>query len=284
MLLEAGAVIDAIDVDHRSTAVHWMLDSRTDLARYLVERGATVDIFLAAALGLRERATALLRDDASQLSLRTGQGEYGARPPSSFNISLWNIGPNMTPLQAAAMFGHDETVRAMEAFATPAQRLLLACHRGDGDTARAIVAADPGIVERLGADDRRALTDEAWAPNPAAVRLMLELGFDPSVPSVSGPRGGTALHCAAWEGSVECVAAILEYPTGKALINVREPNWNGTPLSWCAHGSTNCGNPKADHGQVAQLLIAAGAPVELEMRDWHGSDDFQDVIESALRK
>lgn len=284
MLLEAGADIDAIDVDHRSTAAHWMLDSRADLARYLVERRAEVDIFLAAALGLAERATALLREDASLLSLRTGQGEYGEKPPSSFHISLWNIGSNMTPLQVAAKFGHLDTLRAMERLATPAQRLLLACHRGDSDTARSIVAANPGIVERLGPDDRRALTDEAWAPNAPAVRLMLELGFDPSVPSVSGPRGGTALHCAAWEGSVECVAAILDYPTGKALINVREPNWNGTPLSWCAHGSRNCGNPKADHGQVAQLLIAAGAPVELEMREWDGSDEFQDVIEATLQR
>jgi ankyrin repeat protein len=284
LLLDAGADIDAIDVDHRSTAAHWMLDSRADLARYLVERGATVDVFLAAALGLTERATALLGDDASLLSLRTGQGDYGEKPPSSFHISLWNVGSNMTPLQAAAKFCHEDTVRAMEAFATPAQRLLLSCHRGDGETARRIVAADPGIVERLGPDDRRALTDEAWAPNPPAVRLMLELGFDPSVPSVSGPRGGTALHCAAWEGSVECVAAILEYPTGNSLIDVREPNWNGTPLNWCAHGSRNCGNPKADHGKVAELLIAAGTAVDSGMLDWDGSDDFQDVIEAALQR
>jgi ankyrin repeat protein len=284
MLVEAGADIDATDVDHRSTPAHWMLDSRADLARYLVERGAAADIFLAAALGLTERATALLRDNPSLLSLRTGQGDYGEQPPSSFHISLWNIGSNMTPLQAAAKFGHDDALRAMEAFATPAQRLLLACHRGDADTARAIVEADPGIVERLGPEDRRALTDEAWAPNPPAVRLMLDLGFDPSVPSVSGPKGGNALHCAAWEGSDAAVAAILEYPSGRALINVREPNWNGTPLSWCAHGSTNCGNPKANHGQVARLLIAAGALFEPEMRDWHGSDDFQDVMEQAQRR
>jgi ankyrin repeat protein len=284
LLLDAGADIDATDVDHRSTAAHWMLDSRAELARYLADRGATVDIFLAAALGLTRRAVELLTEDPSLLSLRTGQGDYGEKPPSSFHISLWNIGSNMTPLHTAAKFGHAGTVQAMEAFATPAQCLLLACHRGDGDTARAIVEANPGIVERLGPDDRRALTDEAWAPNPPAVRLMLELGFDPSVPSVSGPKGGNALHCAAWEGSTECVAAILEYPAGRALINVREPNWNGTPLSWCSHGSTNCGNPKADHGAVARLLIAAGAEVEPEMRDWNGSDDFQDVIEQTLRR
>ncbi|MFL5594562.1 MAG: ankyrin repeat domain-containing protein, partial [Gemmatimonadaceae bacterium] len=51
MLLAAGADIDARDVDHHSTAAEWMLDQkrgagRFDLARYLVERGASTDIFL----------------------------------------------------------------------------------------------------------------------------------------------------------------------------------------------------------------------------------------------
>jgi len=84
LLLAAGADIDARDIDHRSTAAEWMIgdveapgESRIGIARYLVERGASADIFLAAALGLMDRARALLARDASLLSLRTGQGEYG---------------------------------------------------------------------------------------------------------------------------------------------------------------------------------------------------------------
>src|SRR5439155_22606805 len=53
LLLDAGADIDAVDVDHRSTAAEWMLgdvekpaQSRCHLSRYLVERGAKDDIFL----------------------------------------------------------------------------------------------------------------------------------------------------------------------------------------------------------------------------------------------
>jgi hypothetical protein len=115
------------------------------------------------------------------------------------------------------------------------------------------------------------------------VDLMLELGFDPGVPSASGPTGGNALHCASWEGSVECVSAILRYATGRALINTRDATYNGTPLSWCAHGSANCGNPNARHDEVARLLIAAGAAVESEMANWGGSDAFQAVIDEALR-
>jgi ankyrin repeat protein len=145
----------------------------------------------------------------------------------------------------------------------------------------AIVRDNPGIVERLGPVEQRALTDEAWAPNPPAVELMMELGFDPSVPSVSGPTGGNALHCAAWEGSVAAVEAILRYPRGRALLDARETTYGGTPLSWCCHGSTNCGNPRANHAEVARLLIAAGAHVDPEMEGC--SEPMQAVLDAAKR-
>ncbi|MFL5630444.1 MAG: ankyrin repeat domain-containing protein, partial [Gemmatimonadaceae bacterium] len=82
MLLAAGADIDARDVDHRSTAAEWMLEQkrgagRFDLARYLVERGASADIFLAAALGLSDRVRTMLQGNPKLLDLRTGQGAYG---------------------------------------------------------------------------------------------------------------------------------------------------------------------------------------------------------------
>ena len=290
LLLAAGADIDARDVDHRSTPAEWMTGdadnparSRVELARYLVDRGASVDIFLAAALGRTDHARRLLDADPAALRLRTGQGAYGEQPPSSFHIYLWTLGANRSPMQVAAARGSTETLRLMERFAGPAERLLLACHTGDADAARAIARDHPGLVATLGDADRRALTDEAWAANTPAVELLLELGFDPAVPSVSGPTGGTALHCAAWEGSVGCVSAILRYPSGRALVNAREPSFNGTPLSWCSHGSVNCGNPDADHAGVARLLIESGAHVDAEMLNWVGSEGVRVAIEEALR-
>jgi ankyrin repeat protein len=268
LLLHAGADPDARDVDHRSTPAQWMLGdaddpdkSRLAIAKYLVERGASADIFLAAAIGDTARARALLDANPALLQLRTGQGEYGERPPSSFHIYLWTIGSNFTPLQTASQFHQPETLDAMRPYASAEQRLLLACHEGNRDEALAIVDAHPGIIDRLSGADRRALTDEAWSANAPAVELMMELGFDPSVPSVSGPTGGTALHCAAWEGSVDCVSAILRYPRGRVLVHTQDSTYHGTPLNWCDHGSLNCGNPRADHAEVARLLLAAGARV-----------------------
>jgi ankyrin repeat protein len=286
LLLDRGADLDARDVDHRSTAAEWMLgdapdEARIELAKYLVDRGASADIFLAAALGLTDRARARLREDPSLLALRTSQGEYGERPPSSYHIYQWTIGPNLSPLQVAAKFRQRDTLEAMKHFASPQQRLLLACHLGQRDEAHAIVRANPGIVESFEPADRRALTDEAWSANAPAVELMLELGFDPSERSVTGPTGGNALHCAAWEGSVDCVAAILRHPAGRALLETRDSTYHGTPLGWCCHGSANCGNPSANHAEVARLLLAAGARPDPEMIGC--SDAMQVVLELALR-
>ena len=289
LLLEAGADIDARDVDHRSTPAQWMLGdvddaskSRVSVASYLVERGASTDIFLAAALGLTSVVRAMLERDSSLLSLRTGQGDYGEKRPSSYHIYFWTIGSNFTPLETASRFHQRETLKVMTQFASPEQRLLLACHEGDRGEAQAIVRANAGIVQRLAGSDRAALTDEAWRANARAVEVMMELGFDPAaIGGLSFPRA-SALHCAAWEGSVDCVTAILRYPAGRALVAVRDETYRGTPLGWCSHGSVNCGNPKANHAEVARLLIAAGARPDPDMQG--GSDEVQAVIDSAIHE
>jgi len=72
--------------------------------------------------------------------------------------------------------------------------------------AEALANHPAAIVAGLGATDRAALTDEAWATNAPAVALMLDLGFDPGAISPTTHNGGTALHCAAWQGSAACVA------------------------------------------------------------------------------
>jgi hypothetical protein len=284
LLLARGADPDARDLDHRSSPAEWMIgdvivpeDSRIDLARYLVERGAPADIFLAAALGLPNSAREILERDPAALSLRTSQGDYDEKAPSSYHIYQWTLGPNLSPMQVAARRGHESTLDVMRRYASPPELLLLACHLGQREEARALVAKHAGLVADM-KDQHRAVADEAWASNAPAVALLMELGFDPSVP---GPQRANALHCASWEGSVECVMAILTYPSGRALIDVREPSYGGTPLSWFSHGSMNCGNPKADHATVARLLIAAGSQVTEDMRDW-GSPGFQSAIAEAL--
>ena len=268
LLLDAGADINARDMDHRATPAQWMLDRRRgagryELAQYLVERGAAADIFLAAALGLTERALALLQADASLLNLRTGRGEYGEKPPSSYHIFFWTIGDGLTALDVAAQFEQRETLDAMMAFASPTQRLLAACRQGDELRARDIVRNQPDIVSSLEPAEHAVLADAAWSGQARAVQLMLELGFDPKVP---GHDSGTPLHLAAWEGSAETVAAILRHPDARTLLSLRDANHGGTPLGWCCHGSLH-GNRSHDHVGVARLLLAAGAVPGTDARE-----------------
>ncbi len=281
MLLAAGADIDARDVDHRSTPAQWMLDHRRgagryELAAYLVERGAAVDVFLAAALGLTERARALVAADVSLLDRRTNHGDYGPQPPSAFHIYTWTIGQNLSPMQVAAQFEQWATLEAMRPLARPRQRLLAALSGGDEAEARVLLTAQPGLMQELTDDDYRRLPDAGWGGNARAVRLMLDLGFDPATTTESG---ATALHNAAHQGFADCVEAVLRHPGGVALLEVRDGMYGGTPLGWCMHGSRF--GPTGEHAAVARMLLEAGAaPPDGD----NASDEVREVIEEHRRR
>jgi ankyrin repeat protein len=277
LLLAHGADIDARDVDHRSTPAAWMLDhhraqGRYDLASYLVERGASTDIFLAAALGMTDRVRTMIDADPSLLDLRIGRGPYGEQPPSAQHIYLWTIGDSRSPLDVAAQFDQQETLELLLGFASPMQRFMLACRHGDEPAARALLRDDPTLMARLGADERRAITDAAWNGQARAVALMVDLGFDPRTP---GHDSGTALHCAAWAGSPDTVAAVLRHPDAAELVTIRDAHYSATPLGWCCHGS-RFGNATHDHAGVARLLLAAGARPGPDTTD--ASEEVEAVI------
>jgi ankyrin repeat protein len=277
LLLEHGADVDARDVDHRSTPAEWMLarrrgEGRYELASYLVERGASTDIFLATALGMTDRVRAMIGADSSLLDLRTGRGSYGAQPPSAQHIYLWSIGDSRSPLDVASQFDQRETLELLLGFASPTQRFTLACRQGDEVSARAALRDDPGVMNRLTADDRRAITDAAWNGQLRPVALMLDLGFDPRTP---GHDSGTALHCASWEGSPEVVAALLRHPDAAELLAIKDAHYGATPLGWCCHGS-RFGNTDRDHAGVARLLLGAGAQPGADTND--ASEEVEAVL------
>ncbi len=260
LLLAAGADIDARDIDHRATAAEWMLDrasgaGRYELARYLVEHGAYAHIFLAAALGLTDQVRAMLTNEPELLELKTGRGSYDEQPPSSYHIYYWTIGDGRAPLDVASQFAQQETLDSMLAFASPLQRLRLACGHGDEVAARALVREHPKIIESMSREDHRAISDAALNGDERAVSLMLALGFDPRTP---GHDSGTALHCAAWHGSPETVAALLRHRDASALLAIKDSHYGATPLRWCCHRSLH-GNAAHDHATVARLLLDAGA-------------------------
>jgi hypothetical protein len=161
-------------------------------------------------------------------------------------------------------------------FATPFQRFLLAARRGDEAQAKSMLRESPGLIKSMKPADHRAISDAAWQGDARAVALMSELGFDPRTP---GQDSGTALHCAAWEGSVDTVAVLLRRTDARSLVQIRDAHYKATPLGWCFHGSQN-GNTTHDHAGVARLLLEAGARPD---PDNHASPAVEEVLDAWRR-
>ena len=261
LLLDCGADIDARDLDHRATPAQWMLDrkrgaGRFAIAEYLADRGAAVDVFLAAALGRTRELSRMLESDAGAVAVRTAEGEYGAKPPSAEHIYTWTIGPHLSPLQVAEQFAQREAAEILRSVAPPQERFIAACAAARREDAVALLGTNVDMLKSLSPAEARVLPDSAWAGNTSAVALMMELGFDLGA---RGQDGGTALHCAAWQGSSACVDLLLKDPRSMLLLEDRDPTHGSTPLGWCCHGARHSHNAAGDHQGVAELLLKAGA-------------------------
>lgn len=257
-LLKAGADVDARDIDHESTAAQWMIRDRHEVARFLVEHGASADILMSAALGDVDRVRAQLDRDPHAIRTRVDGAYFPmSNERAGGTIYIWTLGANRTPHTVARDFGRDDVYALLLERTPDSMRLALACELGDAAAARAIVARTPDIVRELPAEDARRLADAAWDGNTAAVRLMLELGW----PVDAGITGVTPLHHAAWAGDVEAVRALIAHG---ADVNARDARFNGTPIGWANHGAERNGG-RGNPAAVIELLRASGgkAPDEL---------------------
>ncbi|MGH9628136.1 MAG: hypothetical protein ACRD7E_07320 [Bryobacteraceae bacterium] len=108
LLLDHGARIDARDEDHHSTPAQWRIGESPVVARFLLERGAKADIFLAAALGDLPLAERLVAEDRGCLAHRIGKApEF---PPIGHEgrggtIYQWTLHFNSYPHQVALIQG-----------------------------------------------------------------------------------------------------------------------------------------------------------------------------------
>jgi hypothetical protein len=287
-LLDHGADIDARDVDHESTAAQYLVRDAPEVTRFLVERGAWFDIFIA--VGLRDHALVArcLRDDPDALDHRTWHGKYtavhdGARAATPEAIGdhrgdtyRWVFGHNLSAIDVATDLGYTDIVERLMRHASPAQQLVAACARADRAAAEAIVAAHPGIVGRLTRDQMRLIGDKAHANDAAAVLLMLDLGFDPLARSVDEWE---PVRWAAFHGNAEMTRRLLQHDPP---INVPDASYGGTLLGQCLYGSVHgwqCAT--GDFATTAQLLVEAGERID-PARLPTGRDDVDAVLRRQL--
>ena len=139
-----------------------------------------------------------------------------------------------TPYEAALSCGNREAAEylarhgARRIELAPLEGFAAACVAGDEPGARALLARHPDLVAELGWLRRAELVSAAVeARKPAGLRLMAALGFE-----LSSLRRNTPLHDAAWSGDLELVRLLIELG---ADPSVRDPAYQGTPLGWAAH-------------------------------------------------
>ncbi len=203
LLVGRGADVNARDQDHTSTPVQYLVDNEP-VVRRLLEHGAAPDIFLAAALGDLQLAHDCLAEDPAALTARLGLLPW--TNAAGGHIYNWTLGHDLTPLDVARQRGHDEVLAYLLEQSPPRRRLTDAIWQADEPRVDGLLAANPDLLGQLDDDDRQLLARAAWWYRPAAVRLMLQLGFDPQV---AGVHDSTPLDRAAFHGYADIVKLLL---------------------------------------------------------------------------
>jgi hypothetical protein len=262
LLLDHGARMDARDEDHDSTPAQWRIGEAPDVARFLLERGAKPDIFLAAALGDMALAQRLVAEDRGCLAHRIGkppefpplgQGRGGT-------IYQWTLGFNSYPHQIALLKGHQAMFDFLYVSSDAVTRLLVNCVLARRVEAEAIAKEHPEIVPALPDVDRELVAKYCWETNTNfdAVKLMLDLGFPVAHPERS--HGYTPLHNAAWAGSGDLVELLIRrgHP-----VDIRDPGHDGTPLAWALYDCLmEKRHPEGEFARVVKALLEAGSPLD----------------------
>ena len=255
-LLEQGADIDAIDIDHESTPAQWMVSDRQEVARYLVSRGCRTDLLMVTALGDLPRVRAHLDADPGCIRMTVSETWFPKRnPQSGGTIYNWTLDSDATAHRIARRSGQAEVFALLLDRSPDDLKLAVACELADEALFRDLVARGSRLGASLSEEDQRKLPNAARDNNLASVRMFLAAGWP--VNARGQHHGEAALHWAAFHGNPEMVRAVLEYGPDLELLD-RE--YRGTALGWCQYGSQHGWHPeRGDYGEALMLLRAAGA-------------------------
>jgi ankyrin repeat protein len=278
-LLDHGADIDALDVDHESTPAQWMVRDRQEVARHLVRRGCRTDILMAAALGDLALVRKYLGADPSAVRITVSEEFFPKQDArSGGTIYIWTLGAGKTAHMIAREFGHEQVYRLLLEHTPPDLGLALACSDGDEARVKALLTRHPDLPGALTAAEHRRLPDAARDGNAVGVRLMLEAGWPPDA---RGQHGGTALHWAAWNGQTGMAQDLLAH---RAALEIADRDYGGTPLSWAVYGSVHGWRCRTgDYTGVVQLLLDAGARPP-ERTDIEASEAVRAVLRRWLSR
>jgi ankyrin repeat protein len=267
ILVDAGADLEARDIDHEGTpAQHAILNE--PVLRRLLERGAQPDVFIATRLADAEMLSRMLDMDPGALERAAGKSGNPQVPVApGAHIYTYSLGFVWLP-QVADRFGHPHIYQLLFERCSPRLKLLFSCWRGDGEVVHELLREHPDLMGQLSKEDQQLLPHAAWQRNTSAVRLMLEIGFDPNV---RGGEESTAVDRAAFHGFDDVIEAILPHGPDLTVVNA----YGGTPLTCCIYGSIHSWRKDGNFPRSVELLIEAGAALPSAVG---GSPAVQEVL------
>ncbi len=277
LLLDAGAEIDARDIDHESTAAQYMVSVRPyrhEVARFLISRGAEADLLMASALGDRALVEGILNNDPETIRTTVSERSFPKRDPrAGGSIYTFGFGWTKSPHMIAREFEHPEVFALLMQRSPVWLRLIHAAEAGDETSFQRILVEHPDLFRRLSANAARRIIGVATRDNAKALRLLLRAGW-PATAAMD--TGHTALHFAAWHGDVEAVQDLI---THGASVHAVESEHGGTPLGWALHGSQHSWHRyQGDYPAVVRVLVAAGADATLLKEPLEATEEVLEVL------
>lgn len=228
LLVDRGAPLEARCVDHGGTPAQYAACERLAVCRYLLERGAAPDVFMAVALGDVPLLQRLLAEEPERLHARTNREPFTAPGSEGGHIYIYSMGDNASLLHAAA-------------------------HREQPEIAAALIDAGLDVNVAGDYDNCTPLHMAAWNEHPETARVLLDRGAD--IERSSGPaHHNTPLGWAIVGGSVRVAALLLERGAGLQDWYLEDAR--------AGEGGSFSGIkrvPRENYTRIAALLRGAGA-------------------------
>jgi len=258
LLIKQGSGLDALDSWHNLGPIGWATavqhahsrnQARYEVAEFLLNNGARLDIFSAIVWKDRDTVRRMIEADPGALNHQLGVVDKRQQP---LHFAVINNLPDMaqllletgadinakttwglTPLCLAAMMKHDQIVdllRARQADVDLSAALVL----GQFDRAKELLDADPNLAGPAGAY-RLLAHFTAQRGLAEATAVLLSKGADPNIVAEHFYHEReivcslSPLHVAAWRGHTDVARILVDHG---ANLQLKDDRYESTPFVW----------------------------------------------------